>query len=135
MSLRADILARLPDLAAERNDGAIAAALSVGRTKVGSVTREQFAGWAAGNGLRAKIEDCAGTPGHPLRSIALTLLDVLRGGFTGIDLSSASNQAMLAAWVAADAITQAQADELITLATTPDPITVNQVSDALNAEA
>lgn len=39
---------------------------------------------------------------------------------------------MLQAWVTANAITQAQHDALIALASQPDPVTVDQVSRALN---
>lgn len=90
---------------------------------VGGVSRARFAIWAGSTGLRAVIADHAATQGSPLRSIALTLTDFLVGGVADtLDLSDISNQQMLGAWVAVGALTQAQADELIALATTDQPV-------------
>lgn len=111
--------------------GAIAAALSVGRTKLGSVSREGFATWAAKTGVRERIEDYSQTAGHPLRSIALSLIDVLRSPTSGIDFTSADNMSMLGAWVALGEITQAQADDLLAMATTNDPVSSQEVSKAM----
>lgn len=111
--------------------GALAAALSVGRTKLGSISREGFATWAARTGVREKIEDYSQSAGHPLRSVALSLIDVLRSPTAGIDFSSPDNLNMLGAWVALGEITQAQADELIAAATTPDPVSSQEVTRAL----
>lgn len=86
---------------------------------VGMVPRSIFSMWCGSTGLRGAIEDIAVTTGHPLRAIALTVLDFLRGGVAdALDFADARNQMMLGAWVQAGALTQAQADELIALATT-----------------
>lgn len=123
-------------LVAGRIDADIAAALSASRTRVGSVQRQDFAIWCAATGLRAAIEDAANTAGHPLRSVALTLLDLLRGGVADtIDFSLPENLGMLGGWVDAGGCTQAQADALLAMATTADPIGVDAVSDALNWRA
>jgi hypothetical protein len=101
---------------------ALAAALSVGRTKLGTVTRSDFAGWAAASGLRSKIEDLSTTAAHPLRDSSLAILDVLKGASDGINLSRPANAAMLDAWVATGNLAAADRDALIALATTDDPV-------------
>lgn len=115
-----------------RRDDLIAARLSIGRTKLGTVTTERFAAWAAATGMRAVIEDTAVASQHPLRSIALALRDVLVGGATGINFAYPGNPEMLDLWVQAGLLSSANRDGLLALATLPDPITTNQVSDALN---
>lgn len=90
---------------------------------VGMVPRSIFSMWCGVTGLRSAIEDAAGTAGHPLRSIALTVLDFLRGGVSeALDFADSRNQEMLGAWVQAGALTQPQADELVSLATTDQPV-------------
>lgn len=121
MALIDDIRALPAELRSEQNAQAIADALPPA-VVIGSVSREAFATWAAKTGLREKIEDYSATQGHPLRSISLALIDVLRSPTSGIDFALADNQTMLGAWVALSEITQAQADELIALASTSNPI-------------
>lgn len=116
-----------------RNDVAIAAVLSTGRTRVSLLPKTTFQRWAAKTGVRSVIEDQATDAGSPLRAIALTLRDIFWSSTSNaIDFSEPDNQLMLQAWVTAAAITQAQADELIAFATIPNPISVGDVSDALN---
>lgn len=126
----------LQTLATARNDAAIAAQLSVGRTATGSVPVPTFAAWCASTGLRAVIEDASNNAASPLRSASLAIKDLLAWQSGALDLSSdpvgTGNLAMLQAWVTAGAITQAQHDALIALASQPDPVTVDQVSRALN---
>lgn len=91
--------------------------------QVGSISRARFSIWCGATGLRAAVADHANDPASPLRSIALTIQDFLLGGVAdSLDLSHPNNQMMLGAWVAADAITQDQAADLVTLATTQVPI-------------
>lgn len=116
-----------------RNDVAIAEVLSAGRMRIGTVSTPAFASWAAATGMRAAVEDIAMTQGHALRSSALALRDVLMGGAPGIRMDYPANQQMLAAWVQAGALAQADHDSLIALATVDDPITQPAVSAALNA--
>lgn len=123
MTLLNEIKAKCsPELLALRDSYAIAAALNIGRVRIGYASRESFAMWAAKHDVRAKIEDHANNPASPLRSIALALLDVLRSPTEGIDFSVPDNQVMLGSWVASGEITQAQADELVALASRPDPV-------------
>ena len=129
----AEIQAAFPGLtAANRDDGAIATALSVGRTKSEPVQRALFAMWAGQTGMRASIQDASATAGHPLRSVALTLLDFLQGGVSpSLDLSLPANQAMLSAWQAAGAITAQQIADLNALGIVPDVVTTQDVAKAL----
>lgn len=128
MALRDEILA----LGMPLDDrGAIAETLSIGRVKVGYVSREKFATWAAKTGMRAKIEDFSIASGHQLRSIALALIDVLRSPTAGIDFSESENVQMLGAWVGAGELAQADADDLLAAATRDDPITSQDVSKAM----
>lgn len=122
MALLDDIRALPAELLATRDTAAIAAALSAGRTRLGTVSRAWFATWAAGNGMRAVMQDVAATQAHPLRSIALACLDVLAGAADGIDLALPENQSMVQAWVTAGAMPQADADTLYALAAQPDPL-------------
>lgn len=123
--------AHLADPAGRRDD-LIAAVLSAGRTRVGTVSAGDLASWAAATGMRAAIEDHATNSQSPLRSIALALRDVLAGGAAGVRLDLPANAAMLDAWVTAGVLAQADRDALIALASAPDPLTSQQVSDALN---
>jgi hypothetical protein len=115
-----------------RNDVEVARILSTGRVKQGSVSKAQFAMWCGTTGMRAAVEDHAANAASPLRSSALTIKDFLVGTVASIDFGEPANVMMLNAWVSASAITQVQADDLIALGATPDPIHFNAVSDALN---
>ena len=86
----------------------------------GSITVNKFAIWCAETGMRSAIDDQATNPASPLRSIALTLLDLLQGNLTpaSLDLSIEQNKAMLHAWVLTGLLTTAQEQELITLSQT-----------------
>ena len=133
-SLSAEDIAALDPLLGEndRNDVAITEYLSSSRTKLSSLHKSVFQRWAARTGVRAVIEDHATTQGSPLRSIALTLRDVLVSDIPAIDFALADNVALLQAWVTAEAITQAQANELLALATVSDPLSMDEVSHVLN---
>jgi len=120
-----DLRALIPDTQA------IADAMSQGRTKYGTISRAWFATWAAGTGMRAVIQDTANTQGHPLRSIALSCLDVLAGASDGIDLGNPANLGMIQAWVQAGLMSQADADALIALGTVPDPVSEFEVRRAI----
>lgn len=90
---------------------------------VGGVSRARFAMWAGKTGIRAAIQYHADTQSSPLRSICLTLLDFLQGGVSDeLAMNEPDNQQMLAVWVQLGEITQAQADDLMALATTQQPV-------------
>ena len=86
----------------------------------GSISVNKFAIWCAETGMRAAIADQAANSASPLRSIALTLLDLLQGNLTpaSLDLSIPQNTEMLHAWVLAGLLTTVQEQELITLSQT-----------------
>lgn len=123
-------------LANGRADGALAASLSVGRTVQGRVATAVLAAWLSKTGLRATIEDLSKNITSPYRSGGLTILDLLSRESAGIDFGASimgqGNLAMLAAWVSAGIITQAQSDALTTLAASPAPIDCNAVSNILS---
>jgi hypothetical protein len=112
------------DWVANGNDQQIAEAVSaLTAPVVGGVSRSRFAMWAGKTGVRSVIQDHANTVGSPLRSISLTLLDFLQGGVSdSLDFAEADNQMMLAVWIQMAAITQAQADDLLAMATTEKPV-------------
>lgn len=101
---------------ADGNDGAIAEILNAPRyLAYGTVSRARFAIWCGSTGLRAAIQTHADSSDSPLRSIALTVVDFLRGAAEGIEFALPENRAMLAAWVQAGAITQTQEEDLLAL--------------------
>ena len=120
---------------ASRADSALAASLSAGRTVQGRVATAVLAAWLSKTGLRATIEDLSKNITSPYRSGGLTILDLLSRESAGIDFGASvmgqGNLAMLAAWVSAGIITQAQSDALTALAASPAPIDCNTVSNIL----
>ena len=106
------------------NDQQIADAINARTISViGNVSRANFAKWAGATGLRGTVEDHAINAQSPLKSAALTIRDFLQGDVNGvIEMSDPLNQAMMAAWVTAGALTQDQANQLVALATTNQPV-------------
>jgi hypothetical protein len=111
------LAAELAPLLADGDDTAIYNVLHRADITVnGAIAVNDFAIWAASTGLRAAIADHADNIASPLRSIALTLLDLLQGNLApNLDFGNAANVTMLEAWVTAGALTEAQRDELLTL--------------------
>jgi hypothetical protein len=111
------LAAELAPFIASGDDGAIHAVLHRKDIAVnGTVAVNDFAIWAASTGLRAAIQDHAANAESPLRSIALTLLDLLQGNLApALDFGNATNVALLSAWVTAGALTTQQRDELLAL--------------------
>ena len=126
-------------LATNRQDNTLAASLSATLPGVlGSVSVPVFVAWAASTGLLAAIETAAATPTSPLYNAALAIKTMMGWQTGALDLSNSGpvgtgNQAMLAAWVTAGALTAAQQAALLALATGPAmPIPTEQVSAILN---
>lgn len=85
----------------------------------GAVDRAKFAKWAAKTKMREVIQDVANTPNSPLRSYALSLLDVVLGGASdGVDFGDADNVAMLDEWENAVKLSPVNKAALLELATT-----------------
>jgi hypothetical protein len=127
----------LQALGAARNDAAIAAALSVGRTKTTSrftsargVLEKYPAGPVAADALLTKLETYA-TAGQPLSSLVRRANGFLSQP-DGLDLGSPATLAMLDALLGYGVITQTEHDGLTSICTVADPVSVNAVSAALN---
>ena len=138
-------------LVAARNDTAIAAALSTGRTRIDPTTKFASLGIAERHGA------LNGLPGPLAAELVLQKLEgfaalavqspdpatKLLGGAvqrqmkhlegSGMAVGSPAVAAMLAVIVQADGITQAEADALVAVARVADPIGVDAVSMALNS--
>lgn len=121
----------------QRRDDVIAALLSLGRVKVVShlasergVLERYPAGPLAADEMLAALESFAAGQ-HALSRIVGRALRFL-GQPEGLDIGSPATQVLLVQLVEAGALTEAQRAALVQMATVPDPITTNQVSDALN---
>ena len=134
-----------------RNDSGITTYLNgiTPLTTTGSVSNGTLLGWTAGTGVQEIIEDTANTPGSTyyatqvtvngnqvsMRSMALSMLRAQMSGTSFIldnSQEGASNKALLSLWVAEGAMTQPMVNELIAMATAPNPIPLNVVSNTLN---
>lgn len=140
-----------PELIASRNDVAIAAAVSEGRTRSDGITKfsslgisERFPpigplpGPLAAELVFQKLEGfaaaaIAGTDpaGKLLGGAIVRQMKHLEG--SGMAIGSPAVAAMLSQIVAMDGLTQEEMEGLIGVAAVPDPVSVSDVSDALNA--
>lgn len=99
------------------NDGAIYDIMHRRDISVnGVISTNAFAIWAAKNGQRAVIQDTADDKLDALRSVALTLLDLLRGNLTqGLDMANTDNLTLADVWTAAGKMTGQQKQSLLDL--------------------
>lgn len=116
--------------------GAIAALLSVGRTKVASHFAsergilERFPlGPIAGDALLTKLDAFSATA-HPMASIVRRALKFL-GQPEGLDIGSAATQGMLDQLALSGVMTAEERAGLKTMATAPNPVAVADVETAL----
>ena len=128
MSLRDDILALDPELIESRNDAEIARQLSIGRVKripfeIGNGTILEILGLESGNRLLDVL--MSATDFRYVRP----LLEQGR-----LEVSSALVRATLDGLAGMQVITADEAAALKAVAETPDPVSVAQVSEILNAE-
>lgn len=112
------------------DDVAAADRLSQLLTDTVLVPISQLAAWAATNGLRAQLQDASDVAGHPLRSIALAALDLLRGNMSD-SFDTVAYGPMLDALQSAGMFSPAERDKLTALATQPRAITPNDVARAV----
>lgn len=112
------------------DDVAAAERLSQLLTDTVPVPVNQLAAWAATNGLRAQLQDAADVVGHPLRSIALDALDLLRGSMSET-FDTVAYGPMLDALQSAGMFSPAERDKLTALATQPRAVTPNDVARAV----
>ncbi len=125
-----------PTLAAALNvgDEVIAAArLSQLLTDTVPVPINRLAAWAATNGLRAQLQDASTVVGHPLRSIALAALDLLRGSMSET-FDTVAYAPMLDALQSAGMFSPAERATLTALATAPRDVTPSDVASAVRNE-
>jgi len=136
--IRAAIAAssELQALQAEGNVDAVARALSTGRTKVASHfasergVLERFPGGPiAADALLTKLETFA-VSGHPLASIVKRALKFLAQA-EGLDIGSPATQGLLAQLGAGGVLTAEEVAGLRAMALTADPITREQVTEAV----
>jgi len=87
----------------------------------------KLAAWAAGTGLRGRLQVTADNLADPLRSLALAALDLLRGGVAqGLDLEA--HASLLDALHAGGLVTAEQLGQLTALARQPRQVTSNDVA-------
>lgn len=150
MTLLEEIQAKCsPELIASRDDVAISAAVNVGRTRSDGITKfsslgisERFPalgglpGPLAAELVFQKLEGFAAAAmagadpaGKLLGSAIVRQMKHLEGN--GMAIGSPAVAAMLAQIVASGGMTQAEMTALIGIALVPDPVTAQQVSDAL----
>lgn len=140
-----------PELIASRNDVAIAAVVSEGRTRINPTEKFSSLGISAGfpviNGLPGplaaelvlqKLERFAATaaaaddmPTQLLGGAIVRQMKHLEGD--GMAVGSPALIDLLKTIVMAGVLTQEEADALVAVAAVPDPVSVGEVSDALNA--
>lgn len=112
------------------DDVAAAARLSGLLTETAPVPINVLAAWAAQTGVRAAVQDAAGTVGHPLRSIALTAIDLLQGGMSDT-FDTVIYSGLLDAMQAGGLMTAGDRTTLTALATRPKQIMPNDVARAI----
>lgn len=128
--------AELQALQAEGNVDAIARTLSAGRTKVASHfasergVLERFPGGPiAADALLSKLEAFAATA-HPMASIVRRAMKFLAQA-EGLDIGSPVTQGLLAQLGAGGVLTAEEVSGLRAMALTADPITREQVTEAV----
>lgn len=132
-------------LVAARADAAVAAALSVGRTALVPLTITELGvldtlGTIDGEAFLAGLEAFAGATlpdGHPFAAHHAGIKRALSWlkDAKGLDIGSGQAQTMLASLGAAGVVNAQHAAAIAALARRPAPISVDEVSHALNAGA
>jgi hypothetical protein len=115
------------------DDVSAAARLSQLLVEVSPVPINVLGAWAAQTGVRANVQTAADTPAHPLRSIALTAIDLMQGSMSQT-FDTVIYAGLLDAMQAGGLMTQGDRDALTALATKPRQITANEVSAAARNE-
>lgn len=133
MTLRDEILAR-PDCAdavAARDLDAIAALVSVGRTKTQRVPIEDVQAHLQSSGLWWPIKGVAGNPQHPAYQAAVAILDVAEARYQRLDMTLPIIAQMLGGLVATGVMPQSEMDSLIAMSAIPAPVSRLEVEAAL----
>lgn len=112
------------------DDVSAAARLSQLLPETVNVPINELGAWAAQTGVRAAVQDAADTVGHPLRSVALTAIDLLQGSMAQ-SFDTVAYAGLLDGMQVGALMTQADRDLLIAMATRPRQITANEVAHAV----
>jgi hypothetical protein len=122
MTLLAQIQALDPALIASRDEYALAAALSVGRTKTVKVPIADVQANLQTTGLWWSVKAVAADAAHPAHAAAIALMDVATLPIVA---------QMLGELVSAGVMTQAQMDALTGMGVVPDPVDPMVVRQAI----
>ena len=113
---------------ASGDDVAAAARLSELLTEPAPIPIGRVAAWGAHFGVRAVLQDIADNTGHPLRSLALTTIDLL---VRGDDIDLEADGALLDALVANGIVDTEAAAVLRAAAVRPRTVSANDVARAV----
>lgn len=134
MTLLAEIQTKCtPALIASRDEAAIAATVSIGRTKLARVPIADLQDYLQTRGLWWAIKTVAANTAHVANASAVAVMDVANARYTNIDMTFAIVGQMLGGLVAAGIITQADMDAMKAKGTVPDPVSAHDVAQALGA--
>lgn len=131
-ALSASDITTLDPYVAARNDVAIADYLSNGRVKVGKVEIADIQARLQSTGEWWVIKATAADSSSPQFQAANVVMDVATARYTNVDFTLPLVGQKFGELVAGGQMSQATLDSLNGLASSPDPIHYNQVSDALN---
>ena len=119
------------ELIASRDHDAIAAAVNVGRIRTDKVPIADIQAHLQSDGSWWVIKGVAAQADHAACAAAIALLDVAGARYENIDTTLPIVGQMLGALVATSVITQASLDVVVAMGVKPNPVTAQQVSDAL----
>lgn len=129
----ADIAVLDPLLAYDsRNDVAIAAHLSAGRTRAVRVPIADLQAYLQAHGIWWVLKSAAADAAHPGCQAATAALEVATARYENIDFQLSFVGFVLGSLVTAELMSAADYAALLAMSSIPDPIHYNTVSDALN---
>lgn len=115
-----------------RNDVAIADHLSVGRARPVRVPIADLQAYMQAHGIWWVLKEAAADQAHAGQAAAAAVLEVATARYENIDFALSFVGFVFAALVTAGLMTSEDHAALLAMASTPDPIHYNTVSDALN---
>lgn len=115
-----------------RDDVAIAAHLSAGRTRPVHVPIADLQAYLQSHGIWWVLKSAAADAAHPGCQAATAVLEVATARYDNIDFELSFVGFVLSSLVTAELMSAADYAALLAMASTPDPIHTNTVSDALN---
>jgi hypothetical protein len=115
----------------ERDTKAIASVISAGRTRPGKTTIADVQAYLQSHGLWWSIKAAASDPAHAANAAAVATIDVASARYENVDMTIPFVGQMLSGLVAAAIITQADMDAIVAMGSESDPVSAQQVADAL----